>query len=286
MQNKNACDSGYSVYIHIFPNGKRYVGCTRQKPQARWKYGRGYRNQKRLYEAIEEFGWDNIEHIIICENMPESDARQLEIELIKKYDTQNTEHGYNTKNGGQVFHLHSQEFLDDLQERMRGNKYCVGRKLRPSHIEALRKSRIGVSNPSPNKGKHIHTEEQKKIWSLKQKERWKDPEYRKIQSEHHHDVSGSNNPMFGKKHSEETKRKISAKHIGRKMPKECVEKMSLKRMKAVYKCDLDGRIIEKYQSMLSAAESVNGNNTNISFACKHKNRTYKGFKWRYVDDNH
>ena len=36
--------NNYTVYCHIFPNGKRYVGITKQKPEYRWDNGNGYRN--------------------------------------------------------------------------------------------------------------------------------------------------------------------------------------------------------------------------------------------------
>ena len=39
-------------------------------------------------------------------------------------------------------------------------------------------------------------------------------ESKKKISDNHHDVSGKNNPMFGKKHSEESKKKISVNKIG------------------------------------------------------------------------
>lgn len=30
----------YFVYIHTFPNGKKYVGCTTRKPECRWREGK------------------------------------------------------------------------------------------------------------------------------------------------------------------------------------------------------------------------------------------------------
>lgn len=46
----------YSVYVHVFPNGKLYIGATRQEPKKRWRSGGGYRNQKAMYEAILKYG--------------------------------------------------------------------------------------------------------------------------------------------------------------------------------------------------------------------------------------
>ena len=30
----------YTVYEHIAPNGKKYIGITRRKPEYRWNHGR------------------------------------------------------------------------------------------------------------------------------------------------------------------------------------------------------------------------------------------------------
>ena len=42
-------EKNYVVYCHIFPNKKRYVGITSQKPEYRWNNGKGYRTQRYLY---------------------------------------------------------------------------------------------------------------------------------------------------------------------------------------------------------------------------------------------
>lgn len=276
--------NNYTVYIHLFPNGKRYIGCTRQDPQKRWRYGQGYKNAQRVYDAIMEFGWDNIEHIIVKDGLPEKDARELEKSLIKEYRTQESEYGYNTKNGGQVFGEHSEEFLLNLKKRMVGNKYCVGRKLRKSHIEALRKANLGSHKPNKFKGKHIFSEEKKKMLSEKAKERWSNPEYREKYIMGHADMSGANNPMYGRKHSEASKKKIAEKATGRKVSDETREKLSKANSRAVWKCDMAGTRIDKFDSVKKAAFSVCGNTTNISFACRHGDRTYKGYKWEYAND--
>lgn len=275
----------YSVYIHLFPNGKRYIGCTRQTPGKRWRYGQGYRHQQLLYSAICEYGWDNIEHIIVDNNLSEEDAANFEKKLIAQYKTQDPKYGYNTKNGGQTFGYHSDEFLEDLHNRMVGNKYCVGRKLRPQHIEALVRANKGSHRPSPNKGKHVHSAETKELISELAKARWRDPEYREKCAKTRPDMSGANNPMYGRKMSESTKAKISAKAKGRIPSRETREKMSLKRIKPVDQYNLDGTFVKRHVSLKSAAEEIGGNTTNITFACKHKNRTYKGFKWRYANED-
>lgn len=90
----------YSVYIHQNKiNGKRYIGLTSMKVEQRWRLGDGYRNQL-FGKAIEKYGWDNFTHIVIEENLTCEEAEKLEIELIKKYQTQNSKYGYNIADGG------------------------------------------------------------------------------------------------------------------------------------------------------------------------------------------
>ena len=47
--------NNYCVYELIFPNGKRYIGLTGQKPELRWKYGLGYKGQL-VYKPIKRYG--------------------------------------------------------------------------------------------------------------------------------------------------------------------------------------------------------------------------------------
>lgn len=119
------------------------------------------------------------------------------------------------------------------------------------------------------------------------KERWKNQEYAKSVIENHANMEGANNPMYGKHHTEETKKKISEKAKGRKPSKESRKKMSENSAskRAVYQMDFQGNILHKFDFCKDAAEFVGGNSQNIGFACRNKDRTYKGYKWRYVDDN-
>ena len=276
----------YTVYMLIFPDGKRYVGLTRQKPEKRWRCGQGYRNQTLVYKAIQEAGgWEKVKHEVVVENVSIEVGKEKEKELIKKYHTQDFEYGYNTKNGGQTFGEHSQEFLDALHNRMVGNTYCVGRKISEKHLQALIEGNKRSTKP---RGKHRKpmTDEQKKILSEKAIARWNDPKRREIymQGLSKKEQSGKNNPMYGKKHSDETKRKISEKAKGRTASKETREKLSAAFSKKVIQYDLHGNILKEYPSIKIAAETIGKPGTNISFCCKNNNRTCGGYKWRYADD--
>lgn len=88
----------YSVYCHKFPDGKYYIGLTKQVPSVRWgKNGNGYKKQP-VYKYIQQYGWDNIEHVIIQNHLTKTEAQILEKELIQKYNSINN--GYNSDLGG------------------------------------------------------------------------------------------------------------------------------------------------------------------------------------------
>lgn len=88
-------DLYYTVYIHTMPDGKKYVGQTIQLPNDRWVSGYGYRNNQKFFDAIQEVGWDNIDHEIFYQTKIREEAEVCEKALIKKYKTTDPEYGYN-----------------------------------------------------------------------------------------------------------------------------------------------------------------------------------------------
>lgn len=90
----------YIVYEHIFPNGMVYVGLTSNDPEKRWgKNGCRYKNKK-FYDDIKNYGWENIEHKIIKSNLTVDEAIRIEKELILKYKENGV--SYNISNGGEL----------------------------------------------------------------------------------------------------------------------------------------------------------------------------------------
>ena len=79
----------YKVYLHTLPNGKRYVGITKQEPEKRWLNGKGYIQQD-FRADIDFYGWENILHEIIADNLTEEQAKEkidLFIELLQKLES-------------------------------------------------------------------------------------------------------------------------------------------------------------------------------------------------------
>lgn len=90
----------YIVYKHTTPNEKVYIGITKRKPEERWQEGRGYKCNHHFTNAIRKYGWDNIEHEIICMGLNENDAKQMEKFLIQVYKSYDSKYGYNKTLGG------------------------------------------------------------------------------------------------------------------------------------------------------------------------------------------
>ena len=92
----------FKVYVHINKiNDKKYVGITKQNIKYRWRSdGSGYFRSPFFYKAIQKYGWENFEHIVLYDNIDEKTAKLLEQHYIKYYKTKDRRYGYNMTDGG------------------------------------------------------------------------------------------------------------------------------------------------------------------------------------------
>ena len=144
----------WKIYVHINKiNGKAYVGQTVHKnPQRRWDYGKGYKHSSKFYNAIKKYGWDNFEHIIICE-CRESEVDELERKYIIEYDS--IKNGYNCDSGGNKNKILSEEHKRKIGLANKGRK--------PSR-EAIEKGRLKrIGRKSWNSGMKMSDEHRKKL---------------------------------------------------------------------------------------------------------------------------
>ena len=97
-------DKKWCVYLHIVHADcgydKYYVGITSQDINKRWRNGNGYVNSPLFYKAILKYGWNNIEHEILKEELNELEAKSMEKSLIEKYKSNDRKYGYNITSGG------------------------------------------------------------------------------------------------------------------------------------------------------------------------------------------
>lgn len=234
----------YCIYLHKNKlNNKVYIGQTCQKPEYRWNNGEGYKNCSYFYKAIQKYGWENFEHIILEQNLTITEANKKEEYYIKLYNSIDPQNGYNLSYGG-------------------NNK----------NISILTKEKC-----SQNMKERWQNEEYKKNMSEKMKEKWKDPEYRKKQElykkENKHNISEEGKkrisearkeyikkygtPTQGIGHTEEAKEKIRQSKLGEKNPmygkhhtEEWKKEVSKKLSKSI-KCVETGQI---FDSIKEAAE--------------------------------
>ena len=124
-------ENNYIVYMHISPNNKRYIGLTCQKPEYRWNNGKGYKHNEYFTRAIEKYGWNNFQHIIIAKGLTEDEAKWLEIELIREWDSMNRDKGYNLTKGGEGANglICSEETRKKISEANRGENNPVAKKV-------------------------------------------------------------------------------------------------------------------------------------------------------------
>ena len=137
-------EENYKIYIHKFPNKKVYIGITKQDLKKRWKNGKGYNKTSFVYNAIIKYGWNNIQHIVLFENLTKEEASEKEKELIALYKSNCREYGYNNSIGGEIsalgFH-HKEETKKIIAEKQR--QINLGKHLSDKTKEKIRKAKLG-----------------------------------------------------------------------------------------------------------------------------------------------
>ena len=168
----------YSIYMHEFPNGKKYIGQTCVDPGIRWRGGKRYSGFMR--KAIDKYGWDNIKHTIIMTGLDADAADKVERELIAEYRTNDPQYGYNITEGGDGYRgaTHSEETrallrqkANEQWQRQKAEGY-VPPPITEKHREHLKKSHMG--HTPWNKGKHTMTDDMKRQLKTAREQYWQD----------------------------------------------------------------------------------------------------------------
>lgn len=113
-------------------NGKRYIGITSSALKTRWKRGAGYKGQRRFYNAIVHYGWDNFDHVIIASGLSKNDAERREENAIREYKSNDIRYGYNIENGG-IIHKLSNEQKEHLRQINIGKRHSATTRLKMSN---------------------------------------------------------------------------------------------------------------------------------------------------------
>lgn len=207
----------WTVYEHITPSGKRYIGITsKENPNRRWRNGKGYHKNTPFGCAIDKYGWNDIQHNILFDDLTEKEAKWLENYLICYYSTfvgfKDDCKGYNMTLGG---------------EGTVGFCNTPWNKGKPMSEESRRKNSEAHKGKTPwnkgktgvqvawNKGIPCTEEEKKKISESnkgknKGKTSWSKGKH--LSEEHKRKIGESNK---GKHNSEEHNKKISEAKKGK-----------------------------------------------------------------------
>lgn len=110
----------YIIYLHRNKiNGKVYIGQTCRKPERRYgAEGIYYKKCKRFYSAIQHYGWDNFEHIILKTGLTKEQADEYEKFYIIEYKSSEPEYGYNLLEGGSNL----SNYWDKIENREKQSK--------------------------------------------------------------------------------------------------------------------------------------------------------------------
>lgn len=134
-------DNNFILYLHIAPSGKKYFGITGQKTYQRWRGGHGYKNNNHFWRAIQKYGWNNIRHIILADDLTKDDACLFEQILIALYDTTNHNNGYNNSLGGE-HGIHSEESKQKISESKKGMIFSEEHKQKLSESQKRAKNHL------------------------------------------------------------------------------------------------------------------------------------------------
>ena len=104
LDNRDSVPKYWNVYIHINRiNGKTYVGITSKDLIRRFGcQGQGYKGQA-FWGAIQKYGWENFDHIIVKDNISMEEAQFIEQLLIDKLNSHISKDGYNVTLGGEGY---------------------------------------------------------------------------------------------------------------------------------------------------------------------------------------
>lgn len=260
----------YSVYIHVFPNEKVYIGITRNNINHRWGNGSGYKNQSLMYRAIQKYGWENIKHIILFSGLSKEEAEKKEMELISFYKATDPQKGYNLDNGGST----PERFTDETRKKI--SEWHKGKR---QSKETIEKRRLALIKAHAN-GKFdnadrsfFQTQEYKDKKARLMLEYWRNDNNRKKMCEA---VKLSRNKEDYKRihgaimkqicNRPEIKAKFTGANNGKSKQCICVE------TGVVYPC------------VAEASRQTSASVNSIAMCCRGERKIAGGFHWRYKTD--
>ena len=194
-------ENNFTIYCHISPSNKMYIGITSSKPKYRWH--RGYDHNPHFQSAINKYGWDSFQHTILAEHLSKDWACKLEQILIRDLKLQDPQFGYNMSSGGDCssFGCHRPGRKHPEETKRKMSETRRGKSLSAEHREKIRQAKLNMSDETKKKIS------QSKLGNKAGLGHTVTPEHR----EKLRQANLGNKHSLGVRRSEETKRKISEK---------------------------------------------------------------------------
>lgn len=146
----------FTIYRHITPDGRSYIGCTSKSVRERWWLG--YKHSPKFDAMVKKYGWEGMQHEILAKNLSEEDAYKVEQEMIAKYQSTDPNFGYNTSKGGKSTYAgltHTEEYKRHMSEINTGKVFTESHRKNLSN--ALKGNMVGEKNPMYGKPKSAVT---------------------------------------------------------------------------------------------------------------------------------
>lgn len=213
---------------------KKYIGQS-VNIEDRWRRHKGELNNDSHCNDYLQKAWnkygENNFNFYTLEHCSIDQLDEREIYYINYYNTIDRDYGYNLKSGGQSCPVYS----DEIRKKM---------------SESTKKTYL---NP-----------ERRKIQSINALKQWSNPEIK-------NKISGSNNGMYGRHHTDETKQKISECNKG---------KLSWRRNTTPVFCD---ELNKEFKDATEAGKELSIDSSAILKVCQGKRKTCGGYHWKFLD---
>lgn len=249
----------YTVYKHIAPNHKVYIGITSKAPASRWKNGWGYANNPHFKQAIAKYGWERIEHHIVATGLTKQEAERLEKQLIAEYNSADRRYGYNVLAGGDVtsggWH-HTEEAKSRIAQAQSEKKLTEKQMLAIAEYVAAKKRRIAQYDIS---GMFMQIYE-----SACDAEKSTGVSASNIIACCRGRYNSMNNYMF--RYADKPPDRISP-YKGKRI--------------AINMYSVDGKLENRFESAREAEAATGVANTHIADACRFRKVTAGGYLWLY-----
>lgn len=250
----------YIIYCHTSPNGKLYYGQTCRSFEIRCGLnGMGYCDHSHFWNAIRKYGWNNIKHEILFDNLTQEEANILEMFYIWRYNTMNSKIGYNKSSGGEspIFSKETKLKHSIQTKRMWKNleyKNRLSKIQRKSQLKRYEDPKEHIKTSEGQRRRYMNYEERKKTSDAIKNYFINNPEAHKLMSENRK-----------KYHMEHPERRQSM-------------------CKKVAQYDLEDNLIKIWNSQVEAEQTLGFKARTIGSCCRNIRKTAHGFIWKFIEN--